>query len=153
MRIESKYPLPNGGYLHPNGSSNGKAVPHNGSSRMPKIINFQWLTDTYCKAATDAMVVKLAKELGVSFDSLRALNIGWDGLAYTQPMQLPIGKIVGIQRRFPDGSKLCVDGSKSGFFAPSDLNGEAPLFVCEGYSDLAALLTIGLVGVGLFNVG
>jgi hypothetical protein len=147
--------MKNGGWLHRvNNDERQQARPKSSAhSPIARCTDFAWFADFYAKSATNARVVALAESLGVSFDALRRLQVGWDGEAYTQPMQFPIGKIVGIQRRFPDGSKLCVPGSKGGFFAPVDLNGEAPLFVAEGYSDLAALLTIGLTGVALFNAG
>jgi phage/plasmid primase-like uncharacterized protein len=58
------------------------------------------------------------------------------------------GKIVGIRRRLPDGKKLSVKGGHEGLFTPIDLNGQSPLIVCEGASDTAALLSLGLMAVG-----
>lgn len=153
MFVESKYPTKNGGYFHRLGNSNGKAVSHAGNGRIAKIVDMAWLSETYRKAATSAMVVKLAVHLGVSFDSLRAFDTGWDGETATTPMRIASRKIVGIQRRWPDGTKRCVNGSKGGLFIPNGLNGASPLFVVEGVSDAEALYTIGLSVVGVYNAG
>lgn len=57
----------------------------------------------------------------VSLNSVCDFGLGWDGLAYTFPMRNPQGQVIGIQRRFPDGTKCCVEGSSLG------------LFLAEGY--------------------
>lgn len=148
MRIESQKPMKNGGYLHRNGNSNGRSVPRTTETKIAKVSDFAWLAESYRKAATNAKVVSLAKELGVSFDSLRTLDVGWDGDAWTFPMRSDTGCIVGIRRRFPDGSKKSVTGGHEGLFVPVDLDGESPLFICEGPTDTAALLGLGLPAVG-----
>lgn len=129
-------------------STNGKAVERNGKAQTSKVIDFAWLAETYRKAVTNALVVTLAKSLGVSFDSLRALNVGWDGEAWTFPMHDPSGKTVGIRRRLPNGKKLSVKGGHEGLFVPNNLNGESPMFVCEGPTDTAAMLTLGFQAIG-----
>lgn len=93
-------------------------------------------------------VAGLAAKLGVSAASLERLGVGKQGdSAWTFPMRDGAGAIVGIRVRYESGVKRTVSGSRSGLFVPSDPNG-GPVYVCEGPTDTAALLTIGLSAVG-----
>ena len=93
--------------------------------------------------------IELAKLLGVSVDAMRALCVGFDGSAWTFPQRDGAGKIIGIQRRLLSGSKCHIAGSNSGLmFARGWSEGEQPIFLPEGASDVAALLTLGLNAVG-----
>ena len=78
------------------------------------------------------------------------LNIGWDGEAWTFPMRNADSQIIGIQRRFPDGFKCCVEGSKNGLFIPQ-IKFDQIIYITEGVSDLAYLLWTGLSGIGRMN--
>lgn len=92
----------------------------------------------------------LARMLGVSPDSLRRLRIGWSGRhrAFSFPMVDGEGLIVGIRLRNTEGRKWAVTGSHAGIFVPRDLTGEGPLFVVEGPTDCAAMLTLGFDVIG-----
>jgi hypothetical protein len=106
------------------------------------------MSDRYEAAADDVRVAQLAARLVVSSESLRRLHIGYDGRAYTFPMRDGSGQIIGIRRRLPNGKKLCVTGSTTGLFIPDSVPADGALFVAEGESDTAALLTLGLSAVG-----
>ncbi len=90
----------------------------------------------------------LASVLGVSVESLRRLGVGWDGRAWIFPMRDHAGRVVGIRRRFPDGTKRALRGSRSGLFIPRDLEAVGTLVVAEGETDCAALLSLGFNSVG-----
>lgn len=95
---------------------------------------------------------ELAESLGVSVDALRTLCIGFDGSAWTIPQRDGARRIIGIQRRFPSGKKRHVSGSNAGLIFGKGWNdGEGPIFLPEGASDVAALLTLGLNAVGRPN--
>jgi hypothetical protein len=79
-----------------------------------------------------------------------ALLVGWDGEAWTFPMRNYKNEIIGIQRRFPDGFKCCVNGSMNGLFVPQTSLAE-PIYITEGASDLCYLLNIGRYGIGRIN--
>jgi hypothetical protein len=148
MFVESPHPSA-GGFMHwLEAPTNGKAAPRAYSPSFARVIDLEWLSKTYVMAATKTKIKTLAEQLGVTFDSLISLRVGWDQEAFTFPMQDAKGKIVGIRRRLPDGKKLSVKGGHEGLFVPSNLNGENPLYVCEGPTDCAALLTLGLPAVG-----
>jgi len=79
------------------------------------------------------------------------LNVGWDGKAFTFPMSNDFSQIIGIRRRFPNGQKVSLKGSKTGLFIPCDLPAGGLLLLCEGPSDTAAALDLGFAAVGRPN--
>jgi hypothetical protein len=96
----------------------------------------------------------LATSLGVSRRSLEHLDVGWscEHNAYTFPMRDSARNAIGIRLRTAKGRKYAIKGSRSGLFIPP-LHLVVPkaletLWICEGPTDLAALLTVGLWGIG-----
>jgi len=110
--------------------------------------DFTALQQLYSRQIKDEQLNDLGQQLGVSTSSLNRLRIGWDGKAYTFPMSNDFGNVIGIQRRFPNGRKVSVIGSKSGLFIPSDLPAESTLLICEGSSDTATALDLGYAAFG-----
>lgn len=94
-------------------------------------------------------LAELAYDLNVSTASLESLMVGWHEpyQAYTFPMRDGMGNIIGIRTRHADGSKRCVTGSKSGLFTPDQLP-RGSIYICEGPTDVAAMLTLGLAAIG-----
>lgn len=93
----------------------------------------------------------LTKELNVSIKSLDDWMVGYDGNAFTLPMfredlseyNLQNG-FCGIQRRFPDGSKRCVTGSRLGLmYAWEHVESDGGIFICEGFSDGISVYDLG----------
>ncbi len=113
--------------------------------------DFRPLATKYQEQLTAGKISTLAPTLGVSAASLRRLQVGWDGEAYTFSMSDGKGKIIGIRRRFPSGRKASVIGSKNGLFIPPGLDSGIPLLVCEGPTDTAAAITLGFDVVGRPN--
>jgi phage/plasmid primase-like uncharacterized protein len=79
--------------------------------------------------------------------------MGWSSsvpIGVTFPLQDPSGSPCGIHVRTMDGTKTCIRGSAlgSGLFVPLRLDPSRQLFLAEGCSDCAALLSIGLEAVG-----
>jgi hypothetical protein len=105
-----------------------------------------------CEASLTAeRLHTLAETLGVGTDSLLRLRVGWLGSqrCWTFPMRDGAGKIIGLKRRFRDGSKRTIAGGKEGLFVPHDLPERVhTLVICEGPSDTAAALSLGLVAAG-----
>lgn len=66
-------------------------------------------------------------------------------------MSNDFGKIIGIRRRFPNGRKVSLTGSKTGLFIPADLSPEGLLLICEGPTDTAAALDLGFYAIGRPN--
>ena len=124
------------------------AAPERGE-HVP-VRNWGALAKHFQRAATAALIAELADSLHLSVASLTALNVGYDAkrAAYTFPMSIA-GKVVGIRTRPIGGERpRSIFGSKTGLFVPTTYDADATLFVCEGESDTAALLTVGLNAVG-----
>ena len=87
--------------------------------------------------------------LGLSKQTLDVYRVGWDGESFTIPMY-NTKEIIGIQRRFPDGSKSCVEGSQLGLFKNSFLPycEKKKIIICEGFSDAATATECGYWGLG-----
>lgn len=152
MRVEAPKRAGNGGYIHRLGGSVATALPKR--TRKPRIEpkpGFDQLASEYQAAVTAEALAKHALKLGVSVESLSRLGIGWDGEAWTFPMVDATGRVVGIRRRFDDGRKLSVRGGHEGLFVPSGLSTTGTLYVAEGPTDVAALLTLGLNAIGRPN--
>lgn len=93
-------------------------------------------------------VSELSSQLGLSAASLRRLGVGHDGWAWTFPMSDARGRVVGIRRRHPDGSKFAVKGSRQGLFIPQSLDCCGTVLITEGPTDTAAALDLGFEAVG-----
>lgn len=109
---------------------------------------------------------RFAASLGVSVDSLRRLRVGfahWDAMhqlglrpsrgAFTFPMVDHRARAIGVRVRLEGGKKLCVKGSALGMFVPQDLDATGVVFIAEGESDTAALLTLGVEALGIPGAG
>ena len=126
----------------------------------PKMMT-RWLQYTKdCKGFLERyplLKISLAKQLGVPTKALDDWRVGWDGNAYTIPMYTCTGAyrdggIVGVIRRFPDGTKKAVYGSRLGWMFP--VNGhwdETTLYICEGFTDALALHNLGKLVVARPN--
>jgi hypothetical protein len=117
-------------------------------------------------ATTSAMLVNFSGELGIGAQPLAMVGAAWaePHKAWAFPMCDGYGNVVGIRLRNERG-KFAVRGSRQGIFtarcgltAPDNLaaNGaqraaRPTLFVCEGPTDTAAAVDIGLFAVGRPN--
>lgn len=122
-----------------------KALPDD-----PKLSNAQLedLAREYATGVHPDRLAKISESLSLSVESLRNLDIGWDGKAWTFPMRTHDGKLTGFRRRFPDGSKKSLFGGKEGLFIPKNVRNLAHLLICEGPTSLAALLDWGFDAIG-----
>lgn len=99
---------------------------------------------------------KAAVWLGLPVEPLERLRVGWaeEYRATTWPMRDPDGVVVGVRLRCPKTSrKWAVRGSRAGLFYPCDQEPESVLFACEGPTDTAAVLSLGLPCVGVPSAG
>ena len=92
----------------------------------------------------------LPDTLGVSAESLGLLMYGWsvEHGCYTFPMRDERGSIIGIRTRYRNGSKYSMRGSRNGLFIPTNFDAAKEVWICEGPTDCAALLTLGLNAIG-----
>lgn len=151
MRRTSDYPTRNGGFLHRLRDSRDRQSRPVRRMRAADVTrcDFGALSARYEKATTDGSVADLAARLGVTADSLRRLHVGRMPLGdWTFPMRSATGAIIGLRTRQADGQKKAVTGSRSGLFYPIDLSADGTLYITEGPTDCAALLSVGLAAIG-----
>jgi hypothetical protein len=92
----------------------------------------------------------LADELGVQVAMLEALGVGWTGHAWSFPTLDAAGTVTGLVTRFPSGDKRTIRGGRHALFYALELwhQGDGPVLIVEGASDVAALAGLGLAAVG-----
>ena len=126
--------------------------PQQASAKVRKRKNWGIVQWTLHAAVASNDLQSHAVELGLSTDSLSGLGIGFHGKweCWTFPMYSEDLVCVGIRCRGFDGKKWSIPGSSDGIFC-----GVVPLhqwpdevFVCEGPTDTAALLDLGLFAIG-----
>ena len=151
----------NAGWLHIlKENQNRRFVPRKEKRIVP--INWSKLQDLYTAGLHkskplfgDSHLDIISNELGITEFSLRRMGIGYDGDAYTFPLWNFKHEIVGIQRRFIDGGKAMVKGSRTGIFVPDGIPWEqryiGSLFICEGVTDTATALDLGYHALGKMN--
>ncbi len=104
------------------------------------------LAEEYRHAIDSGRLHQLADTIGVSVGSLLSLQIGWanEYRAYSFPMRDSSGDVLGIRLRRSDGSKFAVKSGREGLFLPEDADAsESPLLICEGPTDVTALMDMG----------
>jgi DNA primase len=120
--------------------------------KRDKPINIDWgsLGKAYYHSAVNSRIITvLSNKWGVLYNSIDVFNCGWDGESFTFPMRNQAGQVIGIQRRFLEGKKCCVEGSQLGLFIPlfHDIPPES-IFITEGVSDAAAVYDLGFDAIG-----
>lgn len=116
-----------------------------------KKINWVKMQKRFKADLTVQRLKDLAAKLGVPKESLERLSIGWSvhHKAWTFPERDHERRIIGIMRRYVNGKKMVIDGSTRGLYLPKGWEKlPGPVFVPEGASDVAALLSRGLCAVG-----
>ena len=93
----------------------------------------------------------LSQQTGCDIKSLKCIQAGWSAVrqAYTFPMRNGRREVCGVRLRFPNGRKSSVKGSKNGIFMQETSDFKCKrIYICEGPTDTAALISIGVVAVG-----
>lgn len=149
MRVESEKPSTQGGWIH---RINGEPVA--APKEITKLKNVGEIAKKMFNTpdAKDRRA-KLAAQLGVSAKSLRELGVGvgYDrgGEFMSFPSRGVKGQVIGITRRYWDGEKKTMAGTSNGIFAVQGWwKLEGPICIVEGASDVAALFSHGLCGLG-----
>lgn len=155
MRVESERAACGdaGGWIH---RSNG-TQPMAETKEIPKLRQEQvhaLAKSMYEHSMAEEYVRALAKSLGVTFESLERLRVGYgrdpSGREFASfPSRDSRGRVIGITRRYENGEKKTYPGTTNGLFlAPRGLRDPGPLFLPEGASDVAAFLSLGLCAIG-----
>ena len=100
--------------------------------------------------STNEDLDELATELHVLPSSLEDLNVGYmrSSGAWAFPMLRAGKRLLGIRVRKRGGRKFSIKGSRNALFIPNSLNGTGLVYVCEGESDAAAMLSHGFQAIG-----
>lgn len=147
MRVQSDHPTKNGGWLH---KTTEKQIQKAHYDAPPPVeIDAGAMIDEWSKETPYEKLKSLAAALCVSAEALAAMNCCWSPShqAWAFPMRDGSSRIIGIRLRYPNGEKRSVRGSRNGLFIPMSQPSH-PLFICEGPTDAAAALTIGLFAIG-----
>jgi hypothetical protein len=150
MRVESGKPAKSGGWMHRLDDEPRRYAPPPPRWQPPTInaakLMQEWLAGTGPRALDD-----FATSLGVSTPSVVAVGAAWAAphSAWAFPMCDGYGNVVGIRLRNEWG-KFAVRGSRQGIFL-ADVPAQKTLFVCEGPTDTAAAVELGLFAVGRPN--
>ena len=150
MRVQSARPFRNGGWFHAFDSARAHSPPPLPRRQPPRInataMHREWLAGT----APEALAT-FAAALGVSTAALAAVGAAWAPryAAWAFPMCDGYGDVVGIRLRSERG-KFAVRGSRQGIFL-AEVPAQKTLFVCEGPTDTAAAVELGLFAAGRPN--
>jgi len=157
MRVESKKPTKNGGFLHYTDDAVKRPEPTRIEKRRATHavtgVDLETLLSSSCTRFSLEFPIDPMTELGVSRLSLLRLETGLIGKSISFPMRDGFSKLVGFRLRGPDGSKWTVKGTHNGLFIPTGLPPDGPgiaipLLICEGPTDCAALLDLGYSAIG-----
>lgn len=150
MRQESPRPSTGaaGGWIHATGDPIPAYVKPEAKPDPPRL-NCTKIIRAWQEQTTRPQLIALADSLGVSPSALAMCGASWAPPynAWAFPMSNGAGDIVGIRLRDNTGRKWAVTGSRQGVFAPS-MAPERRLWIAEGPTDLAALVTLGLFALG-----
>jgi len=105
----------------------------------------------YRQALTPELRGELADGLGVPVEVLGLIGVGWceSGQCWTFPEVNAEGMIIGINRRFRDGTKKTFPGHRRGLVVPSNLAElPDPVVAAEGASCVLACLASDVAAVG-----
>lgn len=154
MRVSSQRPKTfadsSVGWLH---RRNGEPAPVIPPRKLPppdfnsgKLLQ-KWAVDYGFKSLN-----YLARSLGVSVESLEKLRCvkAPQHCAWGFPMYDGLRNIIGIRMRHENGRKWCEPGGHNGLFIPMG-HVDRQILICEGPTDTAAALTMGLYAIGRFN--
>lgn len=101
----------------------------------------QLLHQAALRRTSSLKVDELATSLGVTAVSLNELEVAWDeeDKCWLFPERDGRRRIIGLMKRYPDGSKYFISGGARGLYIPKSfvVSGE-DIFVAEGGSDTAA---------------
>ena len=129
----------------------------NGKSSNATAVDWNARATKFKAALTPAPLAELAAALALPETVFDALHVGWckSESCWTFPESDGAGQIIGIGRRFRDGSKKAMPSGHRGLTIPCQwLDREGPVFLPEGPSDTLALIALGLAAVGRpFNTG
>ena len=121
--------------------------------KQPQKADIASLYALYASKSRNMSIESLSSSWGLSEAPVASLGVVWIGShqAYGIPMRNERGKVIGIQLRTTE-SKWTIRGSELGIFCNWPILSKR-VFVCEGASDTAAMISLGFEAVGRANCG
>lgn len=159
MRVESEVLVHSGGWIHDTENLGPLPPPTPQPKPIPPARARELAIEYYQHKRAEEARKALSDRLGVALDALERLGVGcgmdYHGEWFTSwPERAPDGAVMGINRRYKDGKKKLLSGTKHGLIYAGDLtdnlSGNA-VFLPEGGSDVAALLTLKIPVIGRFS--
>lgn len=161
-RTESKHRCGDAGYLHVLEAGSHQKRSGGKQIHLVPMRDYRTLAQRLAEATPLAEYERLSTSLGVTVASLQALRFGYVageqlrkfgirfcGHAWAIPMHDYRGRVPGLRLRLPNGRKVAAKGSRNGLFIPCQPgHSSGPLFIAEGESDTAALLSMGVRAIG-----
>ncbi len=150
MRVESDRMAKNGGFIHRITDAPIRPLPPPRPIVRSILANAGAMIDQWTAETPLSDLYAFADSIGVSAGSLAEIGACWASQhnAWAFPMRDGSGRTVGIRLRAEDGRKWAVTGSREGLFYPERVPQDHVAVVCEGPTDTAAALSIGLWAVG-----
>lgn len=156
MRVSSSMPkhLADGslGYYHVNPEGKEFKVPEKLKPKEEKFEDFGVMVGDWRHRYGTSSLKYLSKTIGLTEHSLILLECVKtpQHSVWGFPMKNAEGVIIGIRMRHENGRKWAQQGSRNGLFIPISPV-EKEIVICEGPTDTAAALSIGIYAIGRFN--
>lgn len=141
------------GYFHP---LDGFLMPtqyvKHAAKAVKRFVDCEAMLAQWQAVFGNSSLLHLATKLGVSRRSLELVGCtkSPQSSVWGFPMRNSIGAVVGIRMRHENGAKWTAPGTSNGLFIPQ-VEVPSEIAICEGPTDTAASLTIGLYAIGRFN--
>lgn len=148
-RIPSQRQTPSGAWLHTlRDAPAARPLPPPPVSVAARLFS---ASSYYDRLPDDRVMADgLAVSLGLDVATLDRLGARYDRFnsAYAFPMRDGEGRMVGIRLRSTDGRKWAVTHSKAGLFYEPAVTTAQEVWICEGPTDAAAVMSLGHVAIG-----
>lgn len=148
QRVQSPNPAKTSGWYHPINDDRPKVVPTR-AEEPKRAIDLLPLYVKWHKRTEQRHLDQLSRLLHVEELPLRALRVVWaeEHDAWGFPMYNAKRELTGMRLRNEKGEKWAVRGGKNGLFVPQH-QGHPRCYICEGPTDTAAMLSLGLFTIG-----
>lgn len=161
MRVQGDRSSKSGGWIHRLGSGKVAIADYlvqtakktDANRLSPKEVS-ELALSMYSHSKAEAKRAEVASALGVYIWALDRLKVGYGkdrrGEFASFPSRNEHGHVVGITRRYADGTKMTYPGtSNSGvFYDDKWCDNDGPLFIVEGGSDVAACVSECVCAIG-----
>ena len=101
-------------------------------------------------ALTEAMTKRLARNRGLSVETIESAGLGWDGKRFILPVYDPATHVLVDLQTYRIGSHLYHrEGGTARLYSPAGFDRKLPVLICEGAWDVLAAREHGLNAIGV----